>query len=131
MAELADLEQRFTGWAARLDAGRIDEEQFDQHNQRLLVRKQGLRKTLAEIDGRVGEAEAIRYTLAEVSRVLVDFPQVWQASTQDERREMLRLMVEDLRVHPQHAELKLVLLDPVRLELPRGRRVQAAAATAD
>ena len=51
--------------------------------------------------------------------------QLGQTATGDERREMLRLVVDELRVYPDYAELKLMLLDPIRLDLSRSRRPAA------
>jgi hypothetical protein len=61
--------------------------------------------------------KGLEVTLAEVRQALADFPTVWEALTLEERREMLRLLIEELKVFKPHAELKLVFLDPVRIAL--------------
>jgi hypothetical protein len=76
----------------------------------------------------LGAEETWEVTLAEVRRMVKDFPAVWEALTLEERRETLRLLVESLKVYRTHAELKLLFLDPVQIPLDfrRGRNAQAA-----
>lgn len=71
-------------------------------------------------------------TLAEVRRMLKDFPGVWEALTLEERRETLRLLVESLKVYRTHADLKLLFLESVQipLEFRRGRKPAPAVASA-
>lgn len=132
LLELSELGDRFSQWADRLDAGSIDEEQFQQQNGRLLGRKQELQARLAALDAELGAEEALEVTLAEVQRMLKDFPAVWEALTLEERRETLRLLIESLKVYRTYAELKLLFLDPVQIPLDfrRGRKPAPAVASA-
>lgn len=128
LLELSELGAKFNQWADRLDGGRIDEEQFDQQNRRLLARKQELQLRLSALEERLGEDETLAVTLAEVRSMLADFPSLWQALTLEERREALRLLIEELKVFKTHAELKLLFLEPVEIPLPargRGRLLDA------
>src|SRR5205807_8447346 len=62
------------------------------------------------------EAEQrLEVTLAEVRKALDSFPEVWETLTLEERREMLRLLIEYLKVYPTYAELKLVFLEPMQI----------------
>jgi site-specific DNA recombinase len=115
--ELAQLADKFTQWADRLDAGKIDEEQFEQQNQRLLQKKKDLQKQLVELDEKLVEGETLEVNLAEVKQVLQDFPKVWDVLEHEEKQEMLRLLVEHLKVSKERAELKLLFLDPVEINL--------------
>src|SRR5262245_62304478 len=92
LLELAELADRFTQWADRLDAGRIDEEQFAVQNQRLLERKREPQNRLATLASELEEEQTLEVTLAEVQRALGSFPAVWETLTLEERRETLRLL---------------------------------------
>ena len=48
---------------------------------------------------------------------MADFPALWESLEQEERREVLRLLVEELKVYKTHAEMKLLFLDPVQFPL--------------
>src|SRR5262249_55421534 len=72
LAELAELGDKFSQWADRLDSGRIDEEQFEQQNRRLLARKQEIQKRLSTLEAELGQEESLEVTLAEVRSVLAD-----------------------------------------------------------
>ncbi len=73
----------------------------------------------------LGQEEQLEVNLAEVKQVLEDFPQVWDELEYEERREVLRSLVEDLKVWKTHAELKLLFLDPVEVSLVDQRRKAA------
>lgn len=130
MLQIAEIGDRFTQWADRLDSGKIDEEQFALQNQRLRERKAELQKRLAEIEQQLGEEEALEVTLAEVRKMLTDFPTVWEALELEERREVLRLLIEHLKVYSTHAELKILFLTPITVPLAtrRGRRPSTGTA---
>jgi site-specific DNA recombinase len=117
LLELGELGDRFTQWADRLDAGRIDEEQFTVQNQRLLERKVELQEQLAALETEVEAEQGLEVTLGEVRKALADFPTIWEALTLEERREMLRLLIEELKVSPKQAELKILFLEPVQLPI--------------
>jgi len=132
LAEVAELGDKFSQWADRLDSGGIDEEQFDQQNRRLLARKQEIQKRLSTLEAELGEEESLEVTLAEVRSVLADFPTLWEALTLEERRETLRLLIEQLAVYKTHAELKLLFVDPIPIPLDfRSNRVTSSKRGAD
>src|SRR5262249_52277053 len=130
LLELAELADRFTQWADRLDTGKIDEEQFAVQNQRLLERKAQLQKQLATLDEALEAEQTLEGTLAEGRAALNAFPAVWEALTLEERREMLRLLIEHLKVYSTHAELKLLFLDPIvfSTDFRHGKRPRAKSA---
>jgi hypothetical protein len=74
------------------------------------------RLTLWAIDT-AAEEENLEVTVAEVEKVLADFGRTWEGLSGDERREVLRSLVEYLKVYPDHAELKLLFRPEVRLGL--------------
>jgi site-specific DNA recombinase len=132
LLELADLGDRFTQWADRLDGGRIDEEQFGIQNQRLMERKAALQKRLASLEEELEAEQSLEVSLAEVRTALDSFPDVWETLTLEERREMLRLLIESLKVYKTHAELKLVFLEPMQFstDFSRGKRPRRPTALA-
>jgi site-specific DNA recombinase len=117
LLEQAQLGDKFGQWADRLDAGKIDEEQFERQNRRLLDRKKEIQQRLGELDQALSQDEGLEMTFAEVQRMLSDFPALWAALEHEERRETLRLLVEELKVYRSHAELKLLFLEPLTLPL--------------
>ena len=117
LAKLAEGEKAFDKWADRLARGLIDEEQFARLNSPYLEEKRKLRERLAEIDTVAAEGENFELTLAEVEKVLNDFGSTWEGLSADERREVIRSLVEYLKVYPDRADLKLIFLPEVRLSL--------------
>jgi hypothetical protein len=107
-----------------LDRGKIDEEQFEAQNKRLLAQKHEVQRRLSTLEIELGELEAVEVTFAEVKRVLIEFPKVWEALEFEEKRETLRLLIERLHVYKTHLELKLLFLEPMEIPfiLQRGRK---------
>jgi uncharacterized coiled-coil protein SlyX len=126
--QVSDMAAQFARWAERLDAGRIDEEQFTERNAALLKQKAKLQERLAELDARLAEQEGTEVSLDEVRGMLRDFGTVWDHLTLDEQREMLRALIEELNVWKDRAELRLVLMPPVEVDLRFGRGPRAPAA---
>jgi DNA repair exonuclease SbcCD ATPase subunit len=107
-SELAGLSERFNKWADRLDRGLIDESQFAQQNKRLLARKSELSKELEEIDLRLAEQENAHISLQAAQEALKQFPKVWEHLEIQERRELIRQLIERLQVYGDKMVLKLV-----------------------
>ena len=121
--QLLDMAVQFARWAERLDAGKIDEEQFTERNAALLKQKAELQERLAGLGARLAEQEGVEVSLEEVRAMLQDFGTTWDHLTVDEQREMLRALVEELAIWPDRAHLRLVLMPPVEIDLrfARGR----------
>jgi site-specific DNA recombinase len=117
LLELKAMDEKFTQWADRLDSGKIDEDQFERQNQRLLARKKELQARMQELDEEVGKTAHLEVSLNEVRKVLADFPTLWETLEHEERQEVLRLLVEELKVFKTHAEMKLLFLDPIQFPL--------------
>jgi len=127
--ELSDFGNKFSQWADRLDDGKIDEEQFALQNRRLLDRKQELQNRLKTINAELEEDETIDVSFAEIKQALKDFPVLWTNLEAEEQREVLRLLVEYLRVYRTHVELKLLFHEPVNIAVGfnRGRPKKGTA----
>lgn len=59
--------------------------------------------------------------------LLQDFPTIWDVLEHEEKQEMLRLLVEHLKVSKERAELKLLFLDPREINLNFMRPQKEAA----
>jgi len=116
-SQLSGLDRRFDLWAQQLEAGSIDDVQFRKRNEALLKEKAGLQERLASLGAKEAEAESLEMSLGQVREALKDFDRVWEHLTIDEQREMLRALVEHLKVWKDKAELKLVLMPPVEIPL--------------
>jgi site-specific DNA recombinase len=126
-AQLREMDLRFNRWAEMLDSGAISEHQFRERNSTLVEQQAALQRRLTELEAREAESEGVEVELEAVKRMLKDFDTTWAHLTLDERREMLRALVEELNVWKDRAELKLVLMPPVEIDL-RFARGRAAAA---
>jgi hypothetical protein len=62
---------------------------------------------LANLTGFSAESEAVEVGIEEMRRAVQDFGRVWEHMTLDEQRELLRAVVESLRVWKDRAELKV------------------------
>jgi len=120
--QLAEMGHRFEGWAARLDVGLIDEEQLRTHNEALLKDKARLQARLAELDTAAAREESLEIEIEQVHQALHEFGGTWGQLTFDEQRELLRSLIEHLRVWRDRAELKLLFMPPttISLQLKRG-----------
>jgi len=125
LLELSGMDERFMKWADRLDSGKIDELQFEMQNVKLLGRRKQIQEQLQAIQLEVGDEERLELSLAEVKKTLQDFPQVWDALEHEERREVLRLLVESLHIFKDRAELKLLFMEPMNIPLKVYHRKEA------
>lgn len=125
LMELDGLSERFNSWADRLDRGLIDEEQFRQQNDRLLVRKRELSTRLVGIDRELSKSETVEIGLEALKDALSEFPRVWDNLEIDEQREFLRQVVENLTISRDHCDLKLLFLPPIRVPLGKPETLAA------
>jgi hypothetical protein len=116
---MESMGEKFSQWADRLDSGKIDEDQFERQNAKLLERKKVVQEKLSTIDAELSQEENLEVTLKEVQSMLKDFPKMWDELELEERREVLRLLIEELKVSPTHMQLKLLFLEPVTISLKK------------
>jgi site-specific DNA recombinase len=119
LIEMESMGEKFSQWADRLDAGKIDEDQFERQNAKLLERKKVVQEQLSTIDDELSQEENLEVSLKEVQSMLKNFPKMWDGLELEERREVLRLLIEELKVSPTHMELKLLFLEPVTISLKK------------
>lgn len=120
---LAELDELFDDWANRLDRRIIDDKQFERHNSGLLSEKAKLQNRLEELDQKLSEGERIEVSLAEVQHVLQDVSAAWGSLQFEERREVLRMIVEKVAVHPDKVELHVYHLPVQELQTRRSGRL--------
>ena len=113
LAALIDMNVQFNKWADRLDAGAIDEAQFKERNAKLLKEKKELTERLRELDLQLARNEEVEINMEAARQVLSSFDQVWKSLDIQERREMLRHLLDNLVVYPDHMEMKLVFMSLV------------------
>ena len=104
-ARLLDLDRRFEEWARRLDEGIVDESQFRSHNQGLLEEKRKLSERLATVQTELAAETFVEVSLSEIEAVWQDLPNVWEHLEFEERREMLRILIEKISVYPDRVEM--------------------------
>ena len=128
---LTELGRAFDQWAERLDQGKIRQDQFDRRNAALLKERDGIEDRLAELEAQEAKAESIEVGIEQVRVALQDFDRVWDAMTIDEQREMIRSLVEYLKVWKERAELKLLFMPPIEISVKfkRGPAKKSAKAS--
>lgn len=116
--ELEKLNAQFEKWADALTTEAMTLEQFREYNGRLTEKQEKLRGRLEEIERTLGEQSSVEDGLARVKDTLRDFPSVWENLEDEEKRELLRLLVERVTVkgkgRKKRVELKLHFMEPVR-----------------
>jgi site-specific DNA recombinase len=121
LSRLAEGDRAFDRWAERLTKGSIDEDQFERLNRAHLTERRQLRERLEALEAETEQAGDVELTIGEVGQALAQFGTTWEALSLDERRELLRSLVEYLRITPEALTLKLVFLPEVVLPLHVGR----------
>jgi septal ring factor EnvC (AmiA/AmiB activator) len=95
---LGEMETRFDRWAEALEAGAMTVQQFRARNEKMLASKAERERALEEAGSKLtaqGEQDRL---LVEVQSALRDLPGVWEKLEPEERKEVLRLVVEELTV---------------------------------
>ena len=108
LATINDMSKQFNRWADRLDAGLIDESQFKERNAKLLKQKTELTERLRALDIQLARNEEVEINMEAARQVLSSFDQVWKSLDIQERREMLRHLLDSLVVYPDRMEMKVV-----------------------
>lgn len=116
--QLKALDAQFEKWADALTTEAMTLEQFREYNGRLTEKQEKLRGRLEEIERTLGEQSSVEGELARVKDTLRDFPSVWENLEDEEKRELLRLLVERVTVkgkgRKKRVELKLYFMGTIR-----------------
>jgi len=120
---LSELDELFDEWAARLDKRIIDDNQFERHNAALLAEKEKLQAKQGELELKLSAGERLEVSLDEVQKALQDMSGAWDRLEFEEKREILRLLVEKVAVHPDRVVLHLYHLPAQGLETRRSGRL--------
>ena len=122
-SKLSESDHKFEGWARLLDDGAIDEAQFRLRNQALLKDKGAAAKRLEEIETLLSAEERLEIDLDEVDTVWRDLAIAWEHLEFEQKREVLRLLIEKVSVYPDHVELQPFHLPARTLDTRRSGRV--------
>lgn len=117
LSELAEMKEKFNTWADRLDNRLIDEEQFIHQNSRLLKRKQELQRELQQIERELSQCENAEVSFESACSALKEFPKVWDHLEIEEKRELVRLLIEKLEVGRHGLILKIAYLAEEKFHL--------------
>lgn len=127
-SRISELDQLFQEWADRLDRRMIDEAQFRQHNSRLMAQREKLVGRLEELESRAGKGTGPEVSFSQVKETLKNTAAVWDSLQFEERREILRLLVDKVAIHPDRADLHLFHLPTITLNARRtGRQYERQA----
>lgn len=114
-AKLSQMNAQFNSWADRLDRGTIDEDQFNARNAKLLQTKAEITQRIQEIDVTLAQREELQLNLESAKQALRDFPLVWGNLEIQEKRELLRHLLDQLIIYPDHMVMRLMLIPPVEV----------------
>ncbi len=84
-------------------------------------RRRCISSRLAEIDKQLAKATSDSIRLENVKTALAEFPKVWDGLEIEERRELLRQLIERLEIGKTQMTLKLVLLPEVIVDISSRR----------
>src|SRR5690606_24071358 len=113
----------------RLDRRLIDESQFRLHNQTLMEQKEKSARRLEEIEVRLSTGEHVEINLAQVQEILHSTSQAWENLQFEEKRELMRLLLEKVAIHHDRVELHLYHLPVESLETRRSGRAYRSSRT--
>jgi site-specific DNA recombinase len=114
-ARLSQMNVQFNNWADRLDRGSIDEDQFNARNAKLLQTKAEITKRLQQIDVTLAQREELQLNLESAKEALRDFPLVWENLEIQEKRELLRQLLDQLVIYPDRMVMRLLLMPPIEI----------------
>lgn len=120
--ELQDIKRKQDRWQDLYLDDQMPREELKTKTLELAEKKARCEARIAEIKLERMEARNADDRLAEVRRILADFPAMWQAMNSDEKRHLLDLIIENLAVGQTdgvvRVRLKLALMPEVQFELP-------------
>jgi site-specific DNA recombinase len=115
---LGKLNAQFEKWADALTTEAMTLAQFREYNSGLTEKQEKLRERLEEIEQTLAGQSSVEDELARVKDALRDFPRVWENLEDEEKRELLRLLVERVTVRgkgrKKQVELRLYFMEPIR-----------------
>lgn len=117
LLELSELKENFSAWADRLDRKIVTEEQFIEHNKRLAKQELALLADLEKLDVELARNEDFEISLSKARQALKQFDKVWSHLDIQERRELLRNLIERLDVYSDRFVLKIVFLPEVAMPI--------------
>lgn len=94
--QMERLEGQFLQWAQMASSQKIAPEQFGRFNEKLLEDQREVRERLSEVEAQLACREQKQAQAAKVRELVSEFPLIWRHLTLEEKREVLRQMLERL-----------------------------------
>lgn len=91
---LSKLQGQFSRWADALTNETMTEQQFREFNAELIQRRADCEARLSEVEASVADRDRREHRLDDVLKALGEFPRVWKHLHFDERRHLLKLVIE-------------------------------------
>ena len=117
--QMIDQERQFERWALLSVQGNMTPEQFGGFNRKLQADQAATRARLAAVEAALASQTLRAETARKVQETLRDFGTVWHHLNLDERRQVLSLLVNELRIDREgttiRVHLQTVLLPPQEL----------------
>lgn len=118
-SKLSQLQEQFERWAEAFSRGVMSEKQFQTFSGTMAQEEENATARLAQIERDLEGRQQREAWMASVRDALLDFPPAWDELDNDEKRQVLSLLLEEdqLRVDRHgrdlHLSLKIYLLPPV------------------
>jgi DNA-binding CsgD family transcriptional regulator len=120
--KLEQLQEQFDRWAEAYSRQVMGEKQFMAFSQKMQTEEEEASARLQQVEHDLGSRREREAWMASVRDALLDFPQVWQALDNDEKRQVLLLLLEDGQLQANRQGKEIHLSMKVHL-LPRMERV--------
>ena len=122
-SRISEFDKLFEEWPDQLDRRLIDEAQFRQQNSWLIAEREKLVRRLEELETKAGEGPRLDVSFSQVKEILRNTATAWDNLQFEEKREILRLLVEKISVYPDRVDLHIHHLPPRTLQTRRAGRL--------
>jgi hypothetical protein len=92
---LAQLQEQADRWADSYSRGVMTEKQFVRFSQKLEVDEQEMSSRLEHVEAQLSQRSQREAWLQQVQQALLDFPLIWAELDNDEKRQLLLLLLEE------------------------------------
>lgn len=107
--ELVSLKAKIERWNIAYESGAIEIEDLLKRTKELRERRLIIEANIEELELIARRHEEKIITATEVLKVIKDFPNIWEAATNEERRLLIHNLVQSVVVYPDNVEINLNL----------------------
>ncbi len=86
-----------------------------------MARPERLESSRDELQAKLEEGQLAEVEFERVKEVLDQFPSLWEEATLEERKELMRLLIEKMEASPTEAALKLRFNEETEIPIKHGR----------